>query len=262
MQEKEGRAGSLYVSPHLDDVALSCGGALHALARRAKGPLVATVFAAPLDLESTLPQAERFHRIMGIGRSSDPFLRHREDERAMEHLGASAVRLSFPDCIYRTDVAGQPVAVEDSDVFARPDDERALARKIAAELAELCSSRKLSGLVVPLALGGHRDHVLSRWAGEEASTLGGCALSFYEDVPYCLREEPLETTTALSPLLVPLEEDDLEARLDAIGAYESQKEVVWNEDVSLTEGIVAYTRRLGRGVGTGLAERQWGRLGH
>lgn len=246
-----------FVSPHLDDAALSCGGSIRAAARRGTA-IVVTVFAAPLDLASPLPQARRFHTIMGFDAATDPGLRRREDERAMARLGAVPLHLDFEDCIYRLDEDGTPVVVSDDDLFSGEEAEAGMVESIADRLAQVLAPFSPAALVLPLGLGRHRDHRLARRGAEEAAPRLGATLSYYEDAPYCLRRGAEPAEDELEAVLVRLEPADLAARLEAVAEYDSQSEVTWNEEEPLGEAISRYVRALGSALGPGeLAERMW-----
>ena len=88
----------IYLSPHLDDAVLSCGGRISQQTARGEKVLVVTVcagdpppaplseFAQALHIRWALP----FHPVAA---------RRDEDEAALAVLGASALHLPLPDCI-------------------------------------------------------------------------------------------------------------------------------------------------------------------
>ena len=91
----------LYLSPHFDDVALSCGGMVAQQA--AKGWLVevATVFAAGPAQGAELSAFARWqHQRWGASEEAVQ-RRGEEDAAALARLGARAHRLPFPDAVYR-----------------------------------------------------------------------------------------------------------------------------------------------------------------
>lgn len=286
-----GNRPDLYVSPHLDDVALSCGATIHHVSRAAgeqaprersaapsrpvfpvqdRKPVVVSVFAAPLRLRSELPQAIRYHGLMGLGPGSDPLLRRREDGRAMAHLGARAVQLDFEDCIYRRTSSGEPLVSDDDDVFlagaggsAQGLGEESLIEEISTSLGQLMEEISPGRVVLPLSLGDHRDHLLARSAGEQAWRTSGpsAELWYFEDAPYCLRSGVAETAAGYAPagsepVLFSLSSDDLRARLAAVAEYGSQQAVIWDGDEPLAEAILRRAADLGEGAERP-AERQW-----
>lgn len=146
----------LYVSPHLDDVALSCAGALVTRAAAGERVVVATVFS------SGAPR--RVHAS-----------RRAEDRRALRTLGIEAVHLGFVDAPARL---GVPASFRTLLLGAPPD--RALVAAVSEALGALRRRLSPDEVWLPLGVGGHVDHLATFAAG---SLLPG-ALRFYEDRPY------------------------------------------------------------------------------
>src|SRR5262249_35246781 len=102
-------ARHLFVAPHLDDVALSCGGLVRRLTAGGERVLVATVVTADPPAEMPLTRLARRHHV-GWGLGDAPFgARCREDLAAAGLLGAASVHLGLLDAIYRLDPAGRPL---------------------------------------------------------------------------------------------------------------------------------------------------------
>jgi LmbE family N-acetylglucosaminyl deacetylase len=120
------------VSPHLDDAAFGCA----ALLATYSGACVCTVFAGmPAHVQST-----EWDRAAGFDDSTQAMReRRREDDRALAHFGARAIRLPFLDGQYGT----------------LPD-----AARLADEIARVyeCACTVDTSLVVPLGV-RHPDHV-------------------------------------------------------------------------------------------------------
>jgi len=95
--------GLVYLSPHLDDVAFSCGGAVHEDARAGREPLVVTVCAAaPAPGAALSAFCREIHAAMGLGADAVA-VRREEDCAALRLLGARGHWLDVPDAIYRRD---------------------------------------------------------------------------------------------------------------------------------------------------------------
>ena len=173
----------VYISPHLDDVVLSCGGRL--LRERAQGRsvLVVTVFTAEAGPCREIPPHVR-------ARVGDMAERRREDERAMARLGADFLWLDHPEAIFR-DRAYHTLF----GAFSRfvPAD-RELVTHLALRLAELVQRVRPRRLYWPLGVGQHVDHRVVCEAGlrlaEHLAQLPANAripeVCFYEDAPYAL----------------------------------------------------------------------------
>lgn len=164
-----------YLSPHPDDVALSCGGSVAADTSAGAEVTLITVF-------SEGPRAAQ---------------RRQEDERAAAILGARLCPLELPDALDRPEVRGS------LDLFA-PLGQRHLG--ILSEVVARLQQKIPAGAAVraPLGVGGHIDHRLVCAAARALAEVRPLSLSFYEDLPYSLARYALGRRMAA-----------LEARLSA-----------------------------------------------
>lgn len=249
----------LYVSPHLDDAALSCGGRIAASSREAREVVVVSVFTAPAPdhVPSTHPLVRGYHELTGADR--DPLLRQREDREALAMLGARPVHLEYLDCIYRTGADGLPLVAKEPDIFRFGDPaEQELLRPVGESLRALVVELRAARVVLPLALGGHRDHVFVRQAGDIAGRrlVDAVDVLYFEDVPYVVAEpeELPKATVGMGPEVFPLTSGELDARLDAIRRYRSQLPILWHEGDGLFPMIRDYAHLVGGGAP---GERYW-----
>jgi LmbE family N-acetylglucosaminyl deacetylase len=215
---------ALFVSPHLDDAALSCGGGITRLVRAGVSVRVVTVFTA--DQPEGLPLsrlARRSHGSWGVG--DRPFApRRAEDAAGLESLGAHGEYLGLLDAIYRRSASGEALYTDPLTPPA-PDDIAsflpALRQALAAPLEALPSGARVFS---PAGTGGHVDHRLVRQAVE--SLVPADAIVYYDEYPYSARpgissDEPDDATGR--PLCVlPLTAEEIEARISAIRCYASQ----------------------------------------
>jgi LmbE family N-acetylglucosaminyl deacetylase len=215
---------ALFVSPHLDDAALSCGGGITRLVRARVPVRVVTVFTA--NQPEGLPLsflARRSHGSWGVG--DRPFAPRREEDAAgLESLGARGEYLGLLDAIYRRSTSGEELytdpltqpAPEDIEQFL-PALRQALARPVEALSAN-------ARVFCPAGTGGHVDHRLVRRAIE--SLVPADTIVYYDEYPYSARpgvssDEPDEATGW--PLSVlPLTAEEIESRISAIRCYASQ----------------------------------------
>ncbi len=252
-------ARHIYLSPHLDDAVLSCGGLIARQAQRGEPVAVVTVFAASPPLSHPLsPLARALHVRWQVSApassnfSDPPAARRAEDLRALATLGPSvqAVHYTLPDCIYRLHPAtGQPLYAGEQALFGsvHPDDPARADLRTAPPLP--------SGAVlyVPLGVGGHVDHRIVReavagWGLPEDS------LRYYEDYPYAAQPGALEAALAevgpVRPLVVSLPEGALEVKIRAAACYESQISTFWSGLAAMAEALRAEAARIG-------GERLW-----
>ncbi|MBN1992880.1 MAG: PIG-L family deacetylase [Anaerolineae bacterium] len=259
---------AIYLSPHFDDVALSCGGAIHRQTRAGQSVLVITVCAAPPPPGDPFSLfAQEMHA--GWGNPADVVAtRQAEDQAAMQALGAGYLHLHFCDCIYR----GQPQAGEwyyadETKLFGQihPAD-LGLAEKIATAIIEQAIHHEDTRLYAPLAVGHHVDHQLTHTAAWQLRSQGWPVI-FYEDYPYAdptihfgglkledTLAELRQTDKYFTPRLENFGENNLRAKLDSIRAYASQLNMLFGNEAEIERQIRRYARAVGKGK---LAERVW-----
>ncbi len=238
----------IYLSPHLDDAVLSCGGQMAARGRRGESVLLYTAAAGdpPADLS---PLAESLHTQWGL--PPDASARRKEDERACEILGVTGRYGNWPDALYRRHPeTGEPLYATLESLFDTPHPKDDAGRLWAEAFQALPEARQY---VAPLAVGRHVDHQLVRRAAEE---IFGSALQYYEDYPYCGKRLAL-MSYRLRPWrwraeIVPLSDEDVDARCRAVAAYESQVDMLFGGREKMEPKIRGYVRRVG-------GERIWQR---
>ena len=113
----------LFLSPHLDDVALSCGGLIHQLATHGQTVTVRTIMAGDPVVVPDTPLIRDLHRRWAAG--DNPMkIRREEDECAWRQFGVSVEHLPLPDCPYRMNTAGEALYPVNESLFGavHPDD--------------------------------------------------------------------------------------------------------------------------------------------
>lgn len=242
---------AIYISPHLDDVALSCGGQIFLQTQRGERVLVVTVAAGEPQTAARSPFAQFLHHNWGFSASDGVAMRRAEDVAACALLGAEALHWRLPDAIYRLNPGAQePLYMSNEDIFGpvHPAEE-GLVENVARFLGSLPPAGRV---VAPLAIGNHVDHQLVRAA---AVRVWRRALLFYEDYPYVQRD-PQALAQLLHPAenwrsyLIRLPHPALTARLAAIRAYASQISSLFNDDAHLETSVLAQVARTG-------GERLW-----
>jgi LmbE family N-acetylglucosaminyl deacetylase len=185
-------APHLFVSPHLDDVALSCGGLVAHTVRAGASVQVVTVCAGdPVEAELGA-LARELHRAWGL-HEAPVAARREEDREALSCLGAEPVWLPELDAIYR-----HP-SCDAAALYGPPNPQDDLTQRVVAHLRRWPAAARC---YVPLAVGGHMDHELVHRAGV-ALLSQGVAVAFYEDLPYALSPGALAQRLR-SPALAPL----------------------------------------------------------
>jgi LmbE family N-acetylglucosaminyl deacetylase len=224
----------LFISPHLDDIALSCGGTARRLANQGVDTLAATLCTADAPAGQPLsPAARHEHWQWQLG--DRPYeARRAEDARVMGVLGARHAHLGLLDAIYRRDARGRPL-YEGKDFMSgrvHPDDWERLYPLVVEAIRGTMTGAE-DAVYCPLTLGGHVDHVIVRRAVEAVCPPG--LIRYYEDYPYAAKD-PAALAPYLAggaegwrPTLVALTPGEIEARVEAILAYRSQLFALFGE---------------------------------
>ena len=256
----------IYLSPHLDDVALSCGGRIHQLTEAGEPVLVVTVFAGSPCLGDTEESAASSDYIAALHQRWETAgdasaVRRVEDETAMRILGADFRHLSYLDCIYRQHpLTGDFLYLSDEDIFAQVHPvEFALAAKLLDALDELVGVSGEATIYSPLTAGHHVDHQITVAAALSLKAVGHRVV-FYEDYPYA--EQPASLASAMERVggknwrqeNLPLRPQDLAAKTEAVLQYRSQLSTFF-DDGEVAQRLKTYAMTAASYLGP--CERIW-----
>lgn len=219
-------AEAVFVSPHYDDVALSCGGTVARLARSGS-PLIVTVFGEGPANETVSDFARSMLEQWGLSAENVIERRRAEDACAAAALGESVRTrwLSYQDAIYRNPRIGS-----DETLFAEADVvDPSLIQDIADDLDRLEGSEYF----LPLAAGHHVDHQIVLRAGELLARAGR-VVWLYSDMPYAILNQAGYRERAVAVAdnerrEAWLDLADFERRWAAIECYVSQLGVIFKE---------------------------------
>ena len=231
----------IYLSPHFDDVALSCGGLLWEQARRGESVGVWTLCAGNSPEAGLSPFAESLHQRWQTGAHA-PELRRQEDLASCAVMGAGARHFDLPDCIYRTDREGRPLYTSEEAIF---EPLHPLEAPLVEALSQELLSRMPEGvrLVSPLSVGGHVDHRLVRQVAVKAAAAAWLPLWFYVDYPYILKyadQLPGLVGSGWTTHSFPVSASGLSAWQNAIAAHASQISTFWPDLEAMREAIRQY----------------------
>jgi LmbE family N-acetylglucosaminyl deacetylase len=264
MVKENNRINIVFLSPHLDDAVLSCGGTMNLLKRNNIPAEVITLFAGSPEGELS-PLAEWMHRAWKLPYDA-PARRREENRRALIFLNARNTCLPFNCSIYRKDeLTGQSLYCSKDQIFGENwQNETSLLSNLTTEIQKKLESINGQIVCIPIGAGGHIDHLLTHIAGIQAcAKLDGVQAIYYEDLPYAHDIRELQKAAdrfALSAkyrIAIQLSEEDLRAKEEAIRLYQSQlKETAGAFGISVDE-ILSYARDLGREAGTAPWERFW-----
>ncbi|WP_018331989.1 PIG-L deacetylase family protein [Actinomycetospora chiangmaiensis] len=189
----------MLLSPHLDDVVLSCGSLIGELADRCEVSVVSAFSSG-----GAAPHTRAARRILASAgyRDAHAYYRDRrtEDERAVRHLGAQPNHLGFADAPFRRRVVprglGRAAACLPELVHRYPTVRFDIARgrlcagdrDVRVALASALEPHVENADIVflPLAIGGHPDHRLVRDLGLNLAA----PVVYYSDFPYNLTHRP------------------------------------------------------------------------
>lgn len=235
----------IYLSTHFDDVVLSAGGMVWEQTQKGDQVEIWTICAG--DPPEGIPlsdYAEMLHTFWELG-DDVPYKRALEDAACCAVLGANYRRYTVPDCIYRfLPGSNNPVVVLPDDIFAPLEpDETHLIAPVANFLRKNISPD--AEVVIPLAVGNHRDHCLTRKAAERL----GIPLWHYVDYPYMIQKEyhladwiPAGCKT----YEVNITPAGLKAWQDGFAKQHSQIILFWPDEMEMRKAIEDY---LGQGYG-------------
>lgn len=239
---------AIYLSPHLDDMALSCSGQVWQKRCAGNTILVVTLFTGDPPPPPYSDFADLLHSRWGHAQTVMA-VRREEDARSCALLGVDYLHWGLPDAIYRRDHAGNfayPTWQDITTTF-HPSDEAVIAG-IVQRLATLPPATQL---FAPLTVGQHIDHRLTRLAVERWAKQ---PLLYYEDYPYAARSGALEAVIEdgadWESLVVPLSAEDLAVKYAAIAAHHSQFSSFFVDDADLQAKVGGYAGTVG-------GERLW-----
>lgn len=238
----------VFIQPHFDDVALSCGATVAALAEAGR-PTIVTVFAGEPGRE--LSDFARFqHDRWSVDGATVTTTRRLEDRAAARELGATVdvVWLDHLDAIYRS-----AEYASDDALFGEPvDEDLGLIDRIVEDL-DLLGDR----FVAPLGIGKHVDHELVFRAACRLGKLGN-EVWFYADLPYALDEDAYRSRLAVlggpEPCAREVGDEQFSQRWRAIECYVSQLPVIFRNLENPREEFREFGRSPG---GEGSVELFW-----
>ena len=235
----------VYLSPHLDDAVLSCGGLIWEQVHSGQDVQIWSICTGDPPSGTLSPFAESLHARWQTGCEAMS-LRRAEDQAACNLLGAKTHHFNLPDCIYRTAYLLPSGTVNylytsEASLFGplHPA-ETQLIKEVCAQIEAYLSPQ--AQLVSPLALGNHVDHQLVRLAAEELRK----SLWYYADYPYAEQQgEHLAEMKAngWEVQVFPISAQGLIAWQDAIAAYTSQISTFWKDDSQMRLAIEHYNNQ-------------------
>lgn len=233
----------VYLSPHLDDVALSCGGLVWEQIQAGEKVEIWTVCAGDSPPEIFSPFAVELHQRWGVGRDAAAHRRN-EDIRSCRVLGAGYRHFEIPDAIYRLHPdTGDILYGSQQAIFGGlHEGDEDLIHWLVTKFTGFLQPDTI--LVAPLTLGNHVDHQLTRILAEWLNL----PLAFYADFPYVLDYEEVVNALVPSgflPELYPVSEKGLNAWQASIAAHISQINTFWPDVGAMSKAVKEYHLKIG-----------------
>lgn len=247
-------ARPLFLAPHYDDAALSCGGTIAQMAAAGVAPVVVTVFGGAPESSGLSDFARWQHHRWGTSGVDVLQARRAEDERACAILGCEPRWFEYRDAIYR----GERYLTDEALFGPLSPDDLPLVDAVARRILALPEVRGGGALYVPLAVGNHVDHQVVFEAGRRLAARGQEVLG-YEDFPYAALDDALERQLDVvgaglgEPVVIDISMT-IARRIEAIAAYPSQLPVIFRFWSSMPAAVNEYAGRIGT---TRPAERYW-----
>jgi LmbE family N-acetylglucosaminyl deacetylase len=266
---------TLFLSPHFDDIPLSCGGIAARLARMGAHCVGITVFAAPHAEDVPLSpfmqdMHDQWERAAGMTVESINAVRRREEEAAMRLLGLHPEWLDLRDAPYRRGKNVGYFYTSDKGLFGTPAREERvqlaadIANKVQAAARHAQERLGTPGRVrvfAPLGVGRHVDHQLVFLAARRLGPRFG--VLFYEDYPYAARPNALddrlrELGLPARPRVTPIS-DLIGVKIASIARYKSQLGMLFGSPDAMPQAVRTYTGGVAAEAGWPgeYAERVW-----
>ena len=231
---------ALFLSPHLDDVAFSCGGLLAQLGDAGWRTVMATAFTRSVPNPTGFALACQTDK--GLAPDLDYMaLRRAEDQAAAAILGTEPRWLDLPEAPHR----GYHTA---SALFGPVLDGDDVWRPLAALLETLVKELQPDLILAPQGLGSHVDH---RHLISAVLSLP-CApqLAFYRDTPYAIRNQGALPDVRLhgTPGCAAGVAAALDRKIAASCAYASQVGFQFGGSAAAARALRAFTYEEGGGV--------------
>lgn len=231
----------IFLSPHLDDISLSCGGIVNFLNNQNVKTEIWTFFAGIPDTHQLTPFAQSLHDRWQLSYDA-PKTRREEDIQACSILGANYRHFDFLDCIYRVDNQGNPIITKEEDLY---QDLPHSQDKLVFEINNLIKTSLKKGdiLISPLAIGNHVDHQIIY---QSIINLDANMVLFYEDYPYVIRSQVNQGLyKQLTAIEFNLEPENLDNWHKSIAAYTSQISTFWKSIENMRSEIIDFHNKGG-----------------
>ena len=246
----------VYISPHLDDTVISCGGAVAAQLAAGERVLSVTLSTAAPDPAGPFSAlADEFHGQWKLTAAQAVSARLAEERAAMARMpGLDYCWAGRLDAIYRF-----PEAYNTREsLFNAPDARDPQFADLGRLFADLRARMPSAQFYGPLGVGSHVDHLIAHTMLRQVF---GADVNFYEDLPYSITASAYEARMAqlageqLTPRAVAID-TTLGQKIEAIHAYASQLYELFGGAAQMEQQMADYAASVAP-AGARYAERVW-----
>ena len=216
----------IFLSPHFDDVVLSCGGLVYALAQDGHNVEIWTLMGGFPTTENYSDFANQNHKAWGMTGAAAIQMRRGEDQAACNVLGAQPHHFNWLDVIYRYDPdTNDPIVNNNHELFSRLPEIYIVDEIAQILIREIPANAHVVG---PMGLGSHIDHR----AVKQAMEVFPHTVNYYADYPYILDhfDHSAITTNHFAKQPITLTQAALKAWQDAVLCYASQLSGFWRDE--------------------------------
>lgn len=251
----------IYLQPHFDDAALSCGGAIRQQSQFGQKTLVITVFGGmPNDSLQPSGFARQNSRIMSLPEQPAAAVaaRRAEDEAALTSLGADVLWLDYLDAIFR----GTPAYYQSNEgLFGSVNQgDLALDEELGALFINISERAPQAAFYAPLGVGHHVDHQLVCSAADRLAQRK-VNVKFFEDFPYVSRPGALEARQGELGIQMEYELAEISGQIrdkeEAIALYKSQVPQLFSTEDNMRQALRTYSGSIRRTYPGIAVERYW-----
>lgn len=216
----------VFVSPHLDDAALSCGQLILELLKKRKKVSVVNIFTKAHKGPYTLSAKKYLIDSGGYSDATDLYKKRiEEDKAALSSIKVeNIINLGFCDALFRKRESKNPLGkyISELDHYYPTYRWHVLGERCSHDVVSLNLQRKLKKIVnknamvvAPYGVGGHVDHLITRAVCEELFK----NIVLYSDFPYNIRSKNFGEKTGKQVFEL---EPDMSRKEKIARMYESQ----------------------------------------
>jgi LmbE family N-acetylglucosaminyl deacetylase len=229
-----------FLSPHLDDAALSAGGLLTFLANKTELTVI-TFFTQSQDGPESL-SVKSFLKQCGYTDTTTLYNdRRAEDKKTFSQFNIPTQHMNYVDALWRTIANPSPLRKAAGTILAEflyvypvyrihiisgnvSHHDQNLVQSIRKDLQKLTANKQKFLFFAPIGIGKNVDHILIR---NVAQTYFPAQTLYWTDFPYCLRSTPDENFITTNHLKKTTWNKNLEEKTQLIQGYPSQVDALF-----------------------------------